>query len=155
MNTHYRWNETEVGTAMTVIPGEEPVAVVPRPKRVSTRITMRDIETGVATRYGISVKTLHGPLRTRAIAYPRMVAMYLMREMTANSLPQIGRYFGKDHTTVLHAERKIAEFVKYSPEFAFVVQECRNIIRATPGEFDRATAQAELLVAPTEPVVGA
>jgi len=152
MNSHYRWNNSEVGNAMTVIPGDEPVPVVPRPKRVSTRFTMRDIEAGVAARYKISIATLHGPQRTRSIAYPRMVAMYLMREMTANSLPRIGRYFGRDHTTVLHAERRIAEFVKYSPVFASVVQECRNIIRATPGEFDRATAQAELLVAPTEPV---
>jgi chromosomal replication initiator protein len=48
--------------------------------------------------------------RTRAIAYPRQIAMYLARELTDNSLPKIGEEFGgRDHTTVLHAYEKISQ----------------------------------------------
>ena len=51
--------------------------------------------------------------RTQAIAYPRQVAMYLVRDLTEHSLPEIGEYFGgRDHTTILHAYNKIKDQIK-------------------------------------------
>jgi chromosomal replication initiator protein len=56
--------------------------------------------------------------RTRAIAYPRQIAMYLTRELTDLSLPKIGEEFGgRDHTTVLHAHDKIGTDIEESEQF--------------------------------------
>ena len=56
--------------------------------------------------------------RTKAIAFPRQVAMYLARQMTHSSLSEIGRAFGgKDHTTVLHAVDKIQTLLQEDPKF--------------------------------------
>jgi chromosomal replication initiator protein len=53
---------------------------------------------------------MHSPRRARAVARPRQVAMYLCKQLTTRSLPEIGRKFGgRDHTTVMHAVRKIDE----------------------------------------------
>jgi chromosomal replication initiator protein len=57
--------------------------------------------------------------RSRAVARPRQVAMYLSKQLTSRSLPEIGRAFGgRDHTTVMHAVRKIEELVKTDSAFA-------------------------------------
>ena len=73
-------------------------------------ITVDAIQELVAAQYKIRVEDLKAKKRTRSIAYPRQIAMYLTRELTDLSLPRIGEYFGgRDHTTVLHACEKIAE----------------------------------------------
>jgi chromosomal replication initiator protein len=56
---------------------------------------------------GIPVEDICGPKRAAHIALARAVAIYVARDMTDQSLPQIGRYFGRDHSTVLHAIRRI------------------------------------------------
>lgn len=73
-------------------------------------ITVEAIMELVAARYKIRVDDLKAKKRTRSIAYPRQIAMYLTRELTDLSLPRIGECFGgRDHTTVLHACDKIAD----------------------------------------------
>ena len=73
-------------------------------------ITVEAIQELVASRYKIRVEDLKAKKRTRSIAYPRQIAMYLTRELTDLSLPRIGECFGgRDHTTVLHACDKISE----------------------------------------------
>ncbi|MGH7748959.1 MAG: helix-turn-helix domain-containing protein, partial [Candidatus Dormibacteria bacterium] len=68
------------------------------------------IQEAVAAFYGLSVDELRGPQRTRDVVVPRQVAMFLVREETASSLPAIGRAFGgRDHTTVHHACRRVRE----------------------------------------------
>lgn len=57
--------------------------------------------------FEISVEELRGPGKTRALAQSRQIAMYLCRELTDLSLPKIGQAFGRDHTTVMYAEKKI------------------------------------------------
>jgi chromosomal replication initiator protein len=58
------------------------------------------------------VKDFHSPQRARRVARPRQVAMYLSRKLTTRSLPEIGRRFGgRDHTTVLHACRRIEALI--------------------------------------------
>ena len=73
-------------------------------------VTVENIKKTVAQHYNIKTSDLDSKRRTRSIARPRQVAMALSKELTNHSLPEIGSYFGnRDHTTVLHACRKIKE----------------------------------------------
>lgn len=73
-------------------------------------ITIEMIQQTVANYYHLSVGDLKAKKRTRSVAFPRQIAMYLCRELTDNSLPKIGDEFGgRDHTTVMHACDKISE----------------------------------------------
>ena len=71
-------------------------------------VTIDNIKRTVASYYNIRVGDLNSPRRTRSLARPRQVAMALAKELTQHSLPEIGEAFGKDHTTVLHACRKVS-----------------------------------------------
>lgn len=74
------------------------------------QISMELVQKTVSDYYKIKVADMYSQKRTRAIARPRQVAMWLARELTSHSLPEIGEAFGgRDHTTVLHACRTIAE----------------------------------------------
>ncbi|MFC0212753.1 chromosomal replication initiator protein DnaA [Paenibacillus chartarius] len=73
------------------------------------QITIQDIQTKVAEFYGLRMDDFKARKRTKAVAFPRQVAMYLSRELTDFSLPKIGEAFGgRDHTTVIHAHEKIS-----------------------------------------------
>lgn len=72
-------------------------------------VSIDAIKNAVAKHYGITVKEIDSGKRSRNLAFPRQIAMYLSKEMTDNSFPQIGKAFGgRDHTTVLHACKKIS-----------------------------------------------
>lgn len=74
------------------------------------RITIEEIQKKVAEHFNIRMSDMHSARRARAVARPRQVAMYLAKQLTSRSLPDIGRKFGgRDHTTVMHALRKIEE----------------------------------------------
>ncbi len=76
-------------------------------------VTIDKIKRTVAKYYSISIKDMDSAKRTRNLAFPRQIAMYMSKELTDNSLPQIGKAFGgKDHTTVLHAVKKISAAVE-------------------------------------------
>ncbi len=77
------------------------------PRPASTPRSLSDIQTAACQHFGLSPEELLSPSRAARVAWPRQVAMYLARELTAESLPAIGRHFGgRDHTTVLHALRR-------------------------------------------------
>jgi chromosomal replication initiator protein len=98
-----------------------------RPKQV----TINTIKQVVAEHYNIRLQDFEVRNRTRSVAFPRQVAMYLSRELTDSSLPKIGEEFGgRDHTTVIHACEKIAEDMKYDPAFANTVEMLISRIRA-------------------------
>ena len=79
------------------------------PNNQTKEITLEIIQEIVAQYFKIRVDELQSKKRTREIALPRQIAMYLCRELTDTSLPQIGKFFGgRDHTTVLHAYDKIS-----------------------------------------------
>ncbi|HEY8449235.1 MAG TPA: helix-turn-helix domain-containing protein, partial [Bacillota bacterium] len=81
--------------------------LLPDPPRVN--ITIARIQEVVAEHFGLRVEDLKLRKRTRAVAFPRQIAMFLCRDLTDASLPRIGEEFGgRDHTTVLHACEKIA-----------------------------------------------
>ena len=74
------------------------------------QVTVELIQKTVAEYYKIKVSDMYSKRRPNNIAMPRQVAMYLAKEMTQKSLPEIGDLFGgRDHTTVLHAVRKIGD----------------------------------------------
>jgi chromosomal replication initiator protein len=76
--------------------------------REPRRVKIEDIQKLVATRYNVSRADILSERRTAAVVKPRQIAMYLSKALTPRSLPEIGRRFGgRDHTTVLHAVRKI------------------------------------------------
>lgn len=95
------------------------------------RITIDEIQRKVAEHYNIRLADMHSARRARTIARPRQVAMYLAKTLTARSLPEIGRKFGgRDHTTVMHAVRKIDELIN---DDAQISQDVDIIRRALTG----------------------
>ncbi|ELC8443308.1 chromosomal replication initiator protein DnaA [Clostridium perfringens] len=79
----------------------------------SAPVTVKTIQESVANYYNLRIDDLKSQRRTRNIAYPRQIAMYLSRKLTDMSLPKIGEEFGgRDHTTVIHAYEKISENLK-------------------------------------------
>ncbi len=79
----------------------------------SKNITIETIQDVVSSYYNLRVEDLKSQRRTRNIAYPRQIAMYLSRKLTDLSLPKIGEEFGgRDHTTVIHAYEKISGGLK-------------------------------------------
>ncbi|WGF90673.1 chromosomal replication initiator protein DnaA [Marinivivus vitaminiproducens] len=80
------------------------------------KVTIEEIQRKVAEHYGIKMADMHSARRARIVARPRQVAMYLAKQLTPRSLPEIGRKFGgRDHTTVMHAVRKIEELQSADP----------------------------------------
>ena len=74
-------------------------------------VTIENIQRMVSDHYGIRINDLLSSRRSRSVARPRQVAMYLSKELTEHSLPEIGASFDRDHTTVMHACRKIIELI--------------------------------------------
>ncbi len=76
------------------------------------KLTIEEIQRKVAEHYNIRLSDMIGPKRLRTIARPRQVAMYLAKQLTPRSLPEIGRRFGgRDHTTIMHGVRKIEDLM--------------------------------------------
>ena len=84
----------------------------------TTQISIATIMAATAEYFETTVEELRGPGKTRAVALSRQIAMYLCRELTDLSLPRIGQAFGRDHTTVMHGVRVIAELREADPEIA-------------------------------------
>ena len=82
------------------------------------RVSIEDIQKHVAQHFGLRVGDMLGPRKPRAIVRPRQIAMFLCRQLTSRSLPEIGNKFGKrDHTTVIHAINKVEELRSSDPSF--------------------------------------
>ncbi|MFB2531998.1 chromosomal replication initiator protein DnaA [Paracoccus sp. p4-l81] len=83
------------------------------------RVTIEDIQRKVAEHYNIRLSDMIGPKRVRTLARPRQVAMYLSKQLTTRSLPEIGRRFGgRDHTTIMHGVRKVEELIAQDSQLA-------------------------------------
>lgn len=98
---------TLTGSAVTLETAEIAIRDLVR-NREPKRVRIEDIQKLVASRYNVSRSDILSERRTAAVVKPRQIAMYLSKVLTPRSLPEIGRRFGgRDHTTVLHAVRKI------------------------------------------------
>jgi len=108
---------TLVGRAITLETTQEVLHDLLRAN--DRRISIEDIQKQVANHYNIKVSDMHSARRSRVVARPRQVAMYLSKKFTSKSLPEIGRKFGgKDHTTVMHAVKRVDELMGSDAEFA-------------------------------------
>ena len=106
-----------VGKPVTVTSAQEVLQDLLRAN--DRKVTIEEIQKRVAEHYSIRFADMHSPRRARAVARPRQVAMYLAKQLTSRSLPEIGRKFGgRDHTTVMHAVRKIEELREIDAAFA-------------------------------------
>ncbi|OLB36516.1 MAG: hypothetical protein AUI04_18745 [Candidatus Rokubacteria bacterium 13_2_20CM_2_64_8] len=86
-------------------------------------ITIDQVQRKVSDFFGVKVSDLKAKNRTKAVAFPRQVAMYLARQLTHASLAEVGRAFGgKDHTTVLHAVDKIQSLVQEDPKLKKTIE---------------------------------
>jgi chromosomal replication initiator protein len=95
------------------------------------RVTIDEIQKRVAEHYNIRLADMHSARRARAVARPRQVAMYLAKQLTSRSLPEIGRKFGgRDHTTVMHAVRKVEELKTIDSSFADDVELLRRMLES-------------------------
>ncbi|MGG1518966.1 chromosomal replication initiator protein DnaA [Paenibacillus oryzisoli] len=93
-------------------------------------ITIQDIQQRVGEFYGLKLEDFKARKRTKAVAFPRQVAMYLARELTDFSLPKIGENFGgRDHTTVIHAHEKISQQLKEDQELYKIVHNLTERIK--------------------------
>jgi chromosomal replication initiator protein len=103
---------TLTGAALTVAMAETAIRDLVR-LREPKRVRIEDIQKLVAARYSVSRSDILSERRTAAVVKPRQIAMYLSKTLTLRSLPEIGRRFGgRDHTTVLHAVRKIEKAIE-------------------------------------------
>jgi len=88
------------------------------PNKQPKKVTIQGIKEYIAKKYNITVEEVNSKKRTKSIAFPRQIAMYIARELTDFSLPKIGQEFGgRDHTTVIHAHNKISQLITNDNEF--------------------------------------
>ena len=94
-------------------------------------VTIPLIQEVVATHFNLKISDMHSKKRSRDVAFPRQIAMYLSRELTDASLPRIGEKFGgRDHTTVMHACDKIKGEMESDASLASTIRELRNRIES-------------------------
>ena len=119
------------GKPVTLEVAEE--AINSRGAILDRRVTIEEIQKKTAEFYKLELRELHSARRARRVARPRQVAMYLARELTSRSLPDIGRRFGgRDHTTVLHACRRIEALCGTDPVFQQEVDFLRKVLGRAP-----------------------
>ena len=97
----------------------------PKARQITAQVVMQT----VSDYYGVTVDDLIKQSRRREITVPRQIAMYLTRELTTMSLPQIGQAFGnRDHSTVLHACKQVESNIRETPSMASVVNDIKALI---------------------------
>ena len=97
-----------MGRAITLDMTQECLADILRAS--DRKVSIEEIQRKVAEHYNIRLADMIGPKRVRTVARPRQIAMYLAKQLTSRSLPEIGRRFGgRDHTTIMHGVKKIEE----------------------------------------------
>ena len=95
------------------------------------KLTIEEIQRKVAEHYNIRLSDMIGPKRLRNIARPRQVAMYLAKQLTSRSLPEIGRRFGgRDHMTIMHGVRKIEELMATDSQLSDDLQLLKRLLQS-------------------------
>ena len=118
---------TLVGTSISVETAQ--VVLQDLLKSSNKKITIEEIQKKVAEHFNIRIADMHSPRRSRSVARPRQIAMYLAKSITSRSLPEIGRKFGgRDHTTVMHAVKKIEELKLEDVNFSEDIELLKRLI---------------------------
>ncbi|WP_349409011.1 chromosomal replication initiator protein DnaA [Pseudalkalibacillus sp. SCS-8] len=93
-------------------------------------LTIQDIQELVGEKFDVKLEDFKAKKRTKSVAFPRQIAMYLSREMTDFSLPKIGEEFGgRDHTTVIHAHEKISKLIANDQQLQNKIKEIRDALK--------------------------
>jgi chromosomal replication initiator protein len=93
-------------------------------------ITIQDIQKVVGQHFNVKLEDFKAKKRTKSVAFPRQIAMYLSRELTDFSLPKIGEEFGgRDHTTVIHAHEKISKLLQTDTQLQKQIQEIKDLLK--------------------------
>jgi chromosomal replication initiator protein len=93
-------------------------------------VTILDIQKIVGQNYNIKLEDFKAKKRTKSVAFPRQIAMYLSRELTDYSLPKIGEEFGgRDHTTVIHAHEKISKLIQTDSQLEKQLKEIKDMLK--------------------------
>lgn len=117
-----------IGKEITVDSAREVLADLLRASE--KRVSVEEIQKKVATQYGIKLSDMFSSKRSRQVALPRQIAMYLCKKLTTMSLPEIGKNFGgKDHSTVLHAVKKIQDAMDSDVELSEDVKLLTKILQ--------------------------
>ena len=120
---------TLVGHAVTLESAQELLRDLLRAN--DRRVTIEEIQKRVAEHFNIKLADMQSPRRARQVARPRQIAMFLAKQLTTRSLPEIGRKFGgRDHTTVMHAVKKVEELCTADSGFAEDVDLLRRMLDA-------------------------
>jgi chromosomal replication initiator protein len=118
-----------VGRAITLESAQEVLHDLLRAN--DRRVTIDEIQKRVAEHYNIRLSDMHSARRARVVARPRQVAMFLCKQLTPRSLPEIGRKFGgRDHTTVMHAVKKVEELIASDTSLAEDVELLRRMLQS-------------------------
>jgi chromosomal replication initiator protein len=116
-----------VGRPVTLEMAQESLSDILR--ATDRKVTIDEIIRKVTDHYGVNLTDMLSARRTRSIARPRQIAMYLSKKLTSKSLPEIGRRFGKrDHTTVIHAVKKIEELQSIDNQIAKDIEIIRRML---------------------------
>ncbi len=100
------------------------------------KIEMMDVLRQVAVHYNMPPEVIRGSGRVREVVVPRQVAQYLIRDLTDHSLPEIGQFFGRDHSTVMHAINKVTEQLGKDPELTETVATLKRKMQGLEDEFN-------------------
>lgn len=93
-------------------------------------ITIADIQRMVGQHFSVKLEDFKAKKRTKSVAFPRQIAMYLSRELTDSSLPKIGEEFGgRDHTTVIHAHEKISKLLQADDQLVKQLKEIESMLK--------------------------
>ena len=118
-----------VGRDITLDMAQESLADLLR--NSDRKVTIDEIQRKVAEHYHLRIADLLSPRRARAVARPRQVAMFLCKSLTSKSLPEIGRKFGgRDHTTVIHAVKRVEDMKQTDSQIADDVELLRRMLEA-------------------------
>ena len=98
------------------------------------KVEMADVLRAVASQYNIPPEAVRGSGRVREVVVPRQVAMYLIRELTGHSLPEIGSFFLRDHSTVMHGIAKVTELLGKDSELTETVAFLKRRLQGLEGE---------------------
>ncbi|MBO4707723.1 MAG: chromosomal replication initiator protein DnaA [Elusimicrobiaceae bacterium] len=118
------------GVNATISIAKEVLADIINLEEQKYNISINKIKEAVCKHYKVNLEDLNSKKKNNSIAWPRQIAMYLATELTSLSLPEIGREFNRDHTTVIHAKEKVKEEIKNNTFFIPVINLITEEIKA-------------------------
>lgn len=117
------------GAELTIAQAEDLLHAQIEQEIASRNVSPETIQRTVAAHFGITIADLLGEKRTKNIAEPRMVAMYLCRELTSCSSNEVGAAFGKNHATILYAEKKVPQLCEKNDALRRAVTQIKHQLR--------------------------